>query len=103
MELDIWAFGLFCSAFRTYNYDIALIKLKRPAIVNNYVNTVCVAGEDEVIPVNSTCFITGENMQLSIILGSIIYTWHVVEIEHRFADIIIWKHIDCFPGARKLQ
>ncbi len=36
-----------------------MLKLRRPAMVNNYVNTVCVPGENETIPVNSTCYITG--------------------------------------------
>ena len=50
--------------FRTKYYDIALLKLKRPAMMNNYVNTVCVPGENETIPVGSTCFMTGKNTQL---------------------------------------
>ncbi len=52
--------------YRTIDYDIALLKLRRPAMVNDYVNTVCVPGENEIIPVNSKCYMTGKNIHLFI-------------------------------------
>eukprot|EP00112_Aurelia_sp_Birch-Aquarium-sp1_P021898 Seg6.5 transcript_id=Seg6.5/GoldUCD/mRNA.D3Y31 product=Ovochymase-1 protein_id=Seg6.5/GoldUCD/D3Y31 len=41
------------------NNDIALMRLTKPVILNNYVNTVCMPNKAEPIKVGSTCFITG--------------------------------------------
>jgi len=41
------------------NYDIALLKLSKPAALNNHVKTVCLPRQGEEVPVGSKCFISG--------------------------------------------
>ncbi|XP_020917704.1 elastase-1 [Exaiptasia diaphana] len=42
-----------------YGYDIALIKLSRPAVLNFAVGLACLPKQDDRIPVGTTCYLTG--------------------------------------------
>ncbi len=53
---------------RNLNYDIALLRLKKPAMMNDYVNTVCVPGETEKVAVGSNCYITGKKHTYFLII-----------------------------------
>jgi len=44
---------------RTLDYDIALIKLAQPVPFNQYTGMACLPEKDDVVPVGTTCFITG--------------------------------------------
>uniref|UniRef100_A0A3B3T3H8 Plasminogen n=1 Tax=Paramormyrops kingsleyae TaxID=1676925 RepID=A0A3B3T3H8_9TELE len=39
--------------------DIALLKLERPAIINDQVQTVCLPEKDYIVPSNTECYVTG--------------------------------------------
>ena len=45
---------------RLINNDIALMKLKTPVMMNDYVLTACIPNKTDIIAVGSTCFITGK-------------------------------------------
>lgn len=42
------------------DYDIAIVKLARPATLGKYVLTACLPAANDEPPVGSDCYITGE-------------------------------------------
>ncbi|XP_017274620.1 trypsin-3 [Kryptolebias marmoratus] len=45
--------------YQTNNYDIMLIKLKTPVVLNNYVSIVLLPRDDAAIPVGTMCRVSG--------------------------------------------
>ena len=45
---------------KAYGYDIALIKLSRPAVLNFAVGLACLPKQDDRVPVGTKCYITGK-------------------------------------------
>ncbi|XP_048584837.1 chymotrypsin-like protease CTRL-1 isoform X2 [Nematostella vectensis] len=42
-----------------YDNDVALLQLSRPAFVTSFVNTVCLPAQEEKVPEDSECYISG--------------------------------------------
>ena len=53
---------------QTINNDIALMKLKKPAIITDHVITACIPDKSDVVAVDSECFITGKYMLVCFFL-----------------------------------
>ena len=47
---------------QTYKNDIAILKLSRPADLNNFVNTICLPDYSVELPVGKKCFVTGNDV-----------------------------------------
>ena len=46
----------------TLNNDVALLRLEKAAVLNDYVNTVCLPNKTNVVAVGSPCYLTGEKI-----------------------------------------
>ena len=46
---------------KTYDSDIALIKLSKSVKIGTYVNTVCLPEQGQHVPVGTNCYIVGKN------------------------------------------
>lgn len=44
------------------DHDIALLKLSKPALLGNTVNTVCLPAQNEVVQRGSKCYVTGTRL-----------------------------------------
>ena len=47
---------------KNHDSDIALIKLSRSAKIGTYVNTVCLPGQGQHVPVGTSCYIVGKSL-----------------------------------------
>ena len=54
---------IFCSPNDTGDYDIAIIKLKRPAVFHKRVHSICLPEMETSFPAGKTCFATGWGRQ----------------------------------------
>ena len=65
--------GAYSRPFRGMN-DIALIKWKKPVVMNKSVQRVCLPGPFEEVPDGTECFITGRLFVLIVLLFSTVLT-----------------------------
>lgn len=61
-EIDIASGGILINPYYRggYEYDVALVRLARPAKPTNYVNTICPDEGEPVFPAGSECYISGK-------------------------------------------
>ena len=61
-QIDIASGGIVINPYYrgSYEYDVALVRLARPAKPTNYVNTICPDEGEPVFPTGTECYISGK-------------------------------------------